>query len=117
MTRDPRTPTMTEAELMEAVRAVVRDLGLLAFHAADSRRTWGRGYPDLTIAGRGGCIWRECKTESGSLSAEQREWGDTLKLGGGNWRVWRPRDLLDGSIGRELAGLAAIQLELFGAAP
>ena len=36
---------------------------------------------------------------------------------GGNWRVWRPRDLLDGSIGRELADLAAVQLALWPAAP
>jgi hypothetical protein len=115
--RDPRAAAMTEAELMEAIRAMVRDLGLLAFHAADSRRSWGRGYPDLHIAGRGGSIFRECKTEGGSLSAEQREWGDMLKLGGENWRVWRPRDLLDGSIGRELAGVAAVQLALWPAAP
>ncbi len=117
MTRHPRAAAMSEAELMEQIRYMVRDLGLSAFHAADSRRSWGRGYPDLTIAGRGGCIWRECKTESGSLSPEQRQWGEVLKLGGGNWAVWRPRDLLDGSIGRELASLAAVQLELFGAAP
>ena len=117
MTRNPIAAAMPEAELMEAIRAMVRDLGLTAFHAADSRRSWGRGYPDLTIAGRGGCIWRECKTEAGSLSPEQRQWGEVLKLGGGNWRVWRPRDLVDGTIGRELATLAAQQLELFGAAP
>jgi len=117
MTRDPRALAMTEAELMEAIRAMVRDLGLLGFHAADSRRSWGRGYPDLTITGRGGCIWRECKTEHGSLSPEQRQWGDTLKLGGQDWRIWRPRDLLDGTIARELTDIAAIQLALWQAAP
>lgn len=117
VTRDPRAGLMSEAELMEAIRALCADLNLKAFHAADSRRSWGRGYPDLTIAGRGGCIWRECKTEAGSLSPEQKEWGDRLKLGGENWAVWRPRDLLDGSIGRELADLAALQLALWQAAP
>ena len=117
MTRDPRALAMSEAELMEAIRALVRDLGLHAFHAADSRRSWGRGYPDLTIAGKGGVIFREAKTEAGSLSPEQRQWGEALKLGGGNWAVWRPRDLplFGGSIGRELASLAAIQTELFSA--
>jgi hypothetical protein len=115
MTRDPRAGLMSEAELMEAIRALCTDLKLHAFHAADSRRSWGAGFPDLVIAGRAGTILRECKTEHGSLSPEQREWGDTLKLGGENWRVWRPRDLLDGTIGRELASLAAVQLELFGA--
>ena len=113
MTRDPRALAMPEAELMEAVRAMVRDLGLLAFHAADSRRSWGRGYPDLTIVGRGGTIFRECKTEAGSLSPEQRQWGGALKRAGQNWAVWRPRDLMSGGIGRQLADLAAIQETLF----
>jgi len=117
MTRDPRATAMSEAELMEAIRTAVKGLGLLAYHAHDGRRSWGPGFPDLVIVGRGGCIWRECKTEAGSLSPEQRQWGDTLKRAGQNWRVWRPADLLDGIIGRELASLAAVQLELFGAAP
>jgi len=115
MTRDPRAAAMTEAELMEYVRSAVKDLGLLAYHAHDGRRSWGPGFPDLVIVGRGGCIWRECKTEAGSLSPEQRQWGDTLKRAGQNWRIWRPRDRLDGSIGRELANVAAIQTELFSA--
>lgn len=105
---------MSEAELMEAIRAMVRDLGLSAFHAADSRRSWGRGYPDLTITGRGGVLWRECKTEHGSLSPEQRQWREALQSAGQNWAVWRPRHLVDGSIARELADVAALQLALFG---
>jgi hypothetical protein len=117
MRTDPRALAMSEAQLMESIRAMVNDLGLLAYHAHDGRRSWGPGFPDLVITGRGGTIWRECKTEHGSLSPEQRVWGDALKRAGQNWRVWRPADLLDGSIGRELAGLAAVQLELFGAAP
>jgi len=116
VTRDPRAAAMPEAELMEQIRQLVTDLGLLAYHAHDGRRSWGPGFPDLVIVGRGGVLWRECKTETGSLSPEQRQWGDTLKRGGSNWAVWRPRDLLDGSIGRELAGVAAVQLELFGGA-
>ena len=88
---------------------------MLAFHAADSRRSWGRGYPDLTIAGRGGVLWRECKTEHGSLSPEQRQWGDALRASGQRWSVWRPRHLLDHSIARELTELAAVQAELFSA--
>ena len=117
MTRDPRAAAMTEAELMEAVRAMVKGLGLLAHHGHDGRRSWGPGFPDLVIAGRAGVLYRECKTERGNLTPEQRLWGDVLKQAGANWRVWRPRDRLDGSIGRELAAVAAVQLELFGAAP
>jgi hypothetical protein len=117
VTRDPRATAMTEAELMEYVRAMVKDLRLLAYHAHDGRRSWGPGFPDLVIVGRAGCIWRECKTEHGSLSPEQRQWGDALKRAGQNWRIWRPTDRLDGSIARELTDLAAVQLALFGAAP
>jgi hypothetical protein len=116
VTRDPRL-AMTEAELMEQIRALVKDLGLLAFHATDSRRSWGRGYPDLTITGRGGTIFRECKTGSGSLSAEQRQWGQALQASGERWSVWRPRHLVSGQIGRELADLAALQGALWQAAP
>ena len=108
---------MTEAELMEFIRAAVKNLGLLAYHAHDARKSWGPGFPDLVVVGRGGCIWREVKTESGSLSPEQRQWGDALKRAGQNWRIWRPADRFDGSIGQELAGVAAVQLALFGAAP
>ena len=119
MTRDPRAAAMTEAELMEHIRDLVAGLGLLVHHAHDSRRSWGAGYPDLCIVGKAAVLWRECKTEHGSLTAEQRAWGHALQRAGQNWRIWRPRDLLDGSIGRELATAAAVQLELelFGAAP
>lgn len=112
---DPRAARMSEAELMEGIRAMVNDLRLHAYHAHDARRSWGPGFPDLVIAGIGGCIWRECKTESGSLSAEQRTWGYVLQASGQRWAVWRPRQLLDGTIGRELASIAAIQHELFSA--
>lgn len=113
MTRNPAAAAMSEAELMEAIRAMVRDLRLHAFHAADSRRSWGPGFPDLVIAGIGGCIYRECKTEHGALSPEQRQWGQALQASGQRWSVWRPRHLLDGTIGRELAAVAAIQGQLF----
>ena len=109
------TAAMTETELMEAIRAMVTDLNLHAFHPADSRRSWGPGFPDLVIAGIGGCIYRECKTEAGSLSPEQRRWGYVLQASGQRWAVWRPRHLADGTIGRELAAVAAIQPGLWEA--
>jgi hypothetical protein len=115
MRRDPRAALMSEAELMESIRVIVRDLGLLAYHAHDARKSWGPGFPDLVVTGRAGVLFRECKTESGSLSAEQRSWGQALQATGARWGIWRPRHLLDGSIARELADLAGIQLELFSA--
>jgi hypothetical protein len=114
MTIDPRAAAMTERALMEAIRAIVGDLGLHAYHAHDARRSWGPGFPDLVIVGRAGTIWRECKTEHGSVTPEQRQWGEALQAAGQRWAVWRPRMLLSGQIGRELADLAAIQAALFG---
>ena len=85
---------MSEAELMEAIRRICTDLRLHAFHATDSRRSWGPGFPDLVIAGIGGCIYRECKTERGVLSPQQQRWAEVLQASGQRWAVWRPRHLL-----------------------
>jgi hypothetical protein len=116
MTRDPRATAMTEAELQEHVRQLCAGLHLFHYHPHNSRRS-APGWPDSVIIGRGGILYRELKTEHGSLSPEQRHVGDLLTRAGGNWRIWRPRDLLDGTIGRELASVAAIQLALFGGTP
>jgi hypothetical protein len=42
-----------------------------------------------------------------------RALGEALKRAGQNWAVWRPRDVMSGGIGRQLADLAAIQETLF----
>lgn len=115
MRTDPRAAAMTEAELMEQIRRLVTDLGLHAFHAADSRRSWGPGFPDLVIAGIGGCLFREVKTAAGSVSAEQKRWGYVLQAAGMNYAVWRPAQLFDQTIGKELAAVAAIQPGLWEA--
>ena len=113
---DPRAAQMPERELQEHVRQLCADLGLYHYHPHNSARS-APGWPDSTIIGRGGILYRELKTEHGSLSADQRHVGALIRQAGGNWAVWRPRDLLDGTIGRELANLAAVQLSLFGAMP
>lgn len=91
-----------EERLMEAIRDLCRLLGLRAFHCYDARRSWGRGYPDLTVAGAGGVIFRECKTEQGKTTAEQDDWGAVLQASGQDWAVWRPSDLTSGRVQREL---------------
>ena len=112
MTRDPRAAAMHERELQEHVRQLCADLGLFHYHPHSSRHSTP-GWPDSTIIGRGGILYRELKTEHGSLSPEQRHVGELITRAGGNWAVWRPRHLLDGTIGRQLADLAAIQETLF----
>lgn len=48
-----------------------------------------RGEPDVRLARGGVYLTRELKTESGTLSEEQKRWQDALGPYGG---VWRPRD-------------------------
>ncbi len=48
---------MTERELLDAVRDACRWGGLLTFHAYDSRRS-ERGYPDVTVVGPHGVLFR-----------------------------------------------------------
>ena len=117
---DPRAAMMPEdrgPDSLDAhVRRLMADLGLFGYHTRNSKGS-GPGWPDWVIIGRGGILFRELKAEQGTVSPEQRHVGDLITRAGGNWAVWRPRDLLDGSVGRELASLAAVQLELWQAAP
>ena len=92
------------------VRRLMKDLGLRGFHAHDARRSEA-GYPDWTIAGLGGQIWRELKTQRGKVRPEQQEWLDVLSAGGGDAAVWRPEHLLDGTIARELAAISGLRVK------
>jgi len=118
VTRDPVAAAMVEdrgpGSLDAHVRRLIADLHLWAYHPRTSKGSQA-GWPDWVIVGRAGILFRELKSESGTVTPEQRHVGELITRAGGNWRVWRPRDLLDGTIARELASLAAIQLELFGA--
>ena len=118
MTRDPRAAVMPEDRgpnsLDAHVRRLIADLGLFGYHTRNSKGS-APGWPDWVIVGRGGILYRELKTEHGAPTAAQRHVGDLITRAGGDWAVWRPRDLLDGSVGRQLATLAAVQLELFPA--
>jgi hypothetical protein len=96
------------------VRALADELGLWCFRVY---RASERGWPDLFIAGRGRHIWRELKSERGVLSSEQRVVGERITAAGGDWSVWRPRDLLSGRIARQLTDLAAVQEALFTLEP
>jgi hypothetical protein len=106
---------MTEDQLQEHVRVLCRDLGLLVQHVHDSRRSWLPGWPDLEIVGQTRIIWRELKSEAGSLRPEQRAVGARITKAGGSWATWRPRDLVSGVIARQLEEIAGVQAELFSA--
>jgi hypothetical protein len=89
------------------VRKLIRDLGLLAYHTHDSRRSHS-GYPDWTICGPWGVMFRELKRQNGIVTLAQRQWIDMLDMSGADADVWRPEDLLSGRIARELAALAGL---------
>lgn len=95
---------MREDQLQEAILELCKYLRLKVFHVYDSRKSAGPGFPDLVIAGPGGVVFAELKSEKGSVSLSQTEWLDMLTLGGATAVVWRPSDM-DG-IRRTLTSLA-----------
>src|SRR4051794_40180372 len=111
VTRDPRAATMPEdrgPDSLEAnIRKLIKDLNLWAYHPRNSKGSQA-GWPDWVIIGRAGILYRELKSESGTVTAEQRHVGELITRAGGNWRVWRPRDLISGAIAKELTDLAAV---------
>jgi hypothetical protein len=99
---------MTEAELQEHVRVLCRDLGLFHYHPYDSTRS-EKGWPDSVIIGKSGVLFRELKSMAGKLTPEQTRVGYMLKAVGQSWKTWRPIELLDGTIRRELADIAGTE--------
>ena len=104
---------MSEADLEEGVRALCKDLGILRFHVRDSRGM-NRGLPDDILIGARGVLWRECKSQKGRLTPEQRLTGEALTALGQDFAVWRPSDLLSWRIARELVELSGRELSMAG---
>lgn len=90
------------------VKQLLEDFGLFGYHPYDSRRSV-KGWPDWTILGPGGALFRELKAEAGRLTVEQRRVGSRLAEAGLNWGVWRPAELLGGTIAQQLARIASKQ--------
>ena len=87
---------MTEARFRSQVEAEAQRLGLLWHACHDSRACRGpKGFPDLVIAGPGGLILAELKTQDGQTTAEQDLWLWTLDHAA---MIWRPADLEDNVI-------------------
>lgn len=111
---------MTEDDLLTAVIDLAHLFGLTVAHFRPARvvdrrtgrETWrtpvqadGKGYPDLTIVGPGGVLFRELKSATGTLSPEQRIWIYKLDEADADIGTWRPEDLRSGRIERELRTL------------
>jgi hypothetical protein len=107
------TAAISETELVARVREMCDSQGLYAFHlysyrvgGASGRPGSSAGFPDWVVCGRGGFLFRECKSAEGRSSMAQIRWGRAIKAAGGNYAVWRPDDLASGLIARELQQLA-----------
>lgn len=92
---------MSEATLQTRVEALARELGYLAYHTHNSRRSQP-GFPDLVLVRRGRIVWRELKTTRGKPSADQKKWLAALAAANADVGIWRPLDLLNETILRHL---------------
>ena len=90
---------MSEASLQRRVLGLARELGWLAYHTHDSRRSQP-GWPDLALVSvkRRRFLVAELKTERGRVAPEQHTWLTALAAAGIEAHIWRPADLLDGTI-------------------
>ena len=68
------------------------------FRRAQTAKGWrtpvgfdGKGFVDFVMA-RERIVYCECKTGSGRLTKEQREWRDAIVAAGGEWYLWKPSD-------------------------
>jgi VRR-NUC domain len=58
----------------------------------------GAGFPDLVLVRGGRVLYRELKSERGTLSAAQQDWLHALRSAGADANVWRPSDWISGEI-------------------
>lgn len=65
--------------------------GWMCFHTYDSRKTTGKGFPDLVMV-KDRVVWAELKTQRGRLTADQKRWRYALLAAGEEYHLWRPSD-------------------------
>lgn len=103
MTED-RGPDSLDAH----VRKLMKDLGLWGYHPLNSIGS-RKGWPDWTIIGNR-IIYRELKSERGTLRPDQALVRDLILAAGGDWALWRPSDLLSGRIASELTAISRLRV-------
>jgi hypothetical protein len=95
---------MTEADLQAKIRNLARQRGFnLVYHTYNSRRS-DSGFPDLVMVNDGRLVFAELKSQKKEPTPDQRRWLYALANTGAEVFVWRPSDLLDGSIDTILRG-------------
>jgi hypothetical protein len=104
-TADRLAAPISEAELQNWIFGLCKALGVRFYHTKDSRRS-PKGFPDLTLLGASGLLFRELKTSKGKVTVEQQGWLDDLAATGHNAGVWRSVDWVTGRIQTELKMIA-----------
>lgn len=89
--------TMLEADLQSQVIAIAKTFGWLCFHPRNMLGSEA-GWPDLTMVRNGRLIFAELKREAGKTTPAQDKWLAELKTTGADTFLWRPSDLIDGTI-------------------
>lgn len=96
---------MREADLLAAVQILARRYDVDLHHAfwpvADKR-----GWPDCALIGTRAAAFRELKSATGRVTADQKATGARMRVAGLDWDVWRPDDLTTGRIETEIAALS-----------
>jgi len=102
-TKTKAKPSMTEDQLLAAIREYATLKKWLCYHTRDSRRS-EPGFPDLVLTRGGRLIFAELKKEGEYPTKEQRKWLLQLDKVANNWNesvdayVWYPSDWLSGKI-------------------
>jgi hypothetical protein len=105
---EDRGPDSLDAHVVR----LMDDLGLWGHHQRNSIGS-KKGWPDWVIFGVGcggvpAILYRELKSERGTLKPDQKMVRDKILAAGGNWGLWRPSDLLSRRIHRELTAISAL---------
>ena len=90
------------------VREILKELGLWGFHPLISIGS-RKGWPDWTFIGKW-IMYRELKSETGTLRPDQELVRDLIMAAGGDWALWRPSDYLSGRIARELTAISRLRV-------
>lgn len=118
----------SEEDFQKEVLNMAYALGWQSWHFRDSRRQirdratgevrfvgddGAKGFPDLVMAGRGQVLFRELKSDTGTVELAQLGTLFALEDNGGNVDVWRPRDwtLIERTLIAKVKGHGALEEE------
>lgn len=106
---------MTEPQLQVSILDLAKHLHLLVHHCRPAIMRSGKwatpiqgnaGFCDLVLAGPGGVVFAELKSENTQPTDAQMRWLGTLEAAGAEVYLWRPKDWESGEIQQVLARLA-----------